>query len=106
MEAKLKAKTEVFLPAKLTTRLRKTAEEQGWTVDELIQDALNGFLSMVEEFGPVPQSWRAVPINAETEATIKDFTKELGDSETLHLDTALMIFFFQAAETKRKSGHY
>ncbi len=104
--ATLKAKTEVYLPGKLAARLTEAATEQGWTVDELVQDALQGFLRMMEEFGVVPERWRAVPIDADTEVVIKSFAEELGDAETLHLDTALMIFFHQAAETKRKTGKY
>jgi len=104
--ATLKSKTEVYLPGKLVARLSKAAAEQGWTVDELVADALRGYLRMAEESGTVPQRWRAVPVDSETEATIKAYSEELGDAETLHLETALVVFFDQAAESKRKTGHF
>ena len=104
-KARLKQAVEVNVPHRVAAVLEGTAAGQGCSVGTVAETVLSKWAAMVEAAGPV-ENWKAVPVDAETNATIRDYAAELGDAETLHLDTALMIFFDQAANTKRKLGHY
>lgn len=106
MAAKLKTKYEFFLSGSLASVLKRTATEQGRTVDALVADALRGFLRMVGESGAVPEKWRAVPIDDDTEAVLAEYATDLDDDQTGSLMRAVVLYFDRVAENKRRTGSY
>lgn len=104
-KARLKQTLEIHLPMRVAAVLAEEATNQGSVVGTLAATVLTKWAAMVEAGGQT-ECWKPVPVDVETDAIIRAYTEELGESETFHLANALMIFFDRAAEAKRKTGNY
>ncbi|WP_435020724.1 hypothetical protein TA3x_001985 [Tundrisphaera sp. TA3] len=103
--ARLKETIEVHLPRRLAMVLEETAEAEGTSKGTIAALVLGKWAAMIEAVGQV-SDWRPVPVDDETSGVIADYAAELGDDETLHLGTALVLYFHEAALTKKATGSY